>query len=158
METRYVMHGFVLGAVVSTPICYPTSRLLPQSIAFHSLIYNSKSSVHSLCCSHSGHLVLWSPIPGKQHRENIAFPFCIWLDRKVGQPNVHISSMFLQCSLPAICDPSKKSLLCQAFSLLRHFWHQKHPNNYYFAFFCCFFAGFYTELISVVTIAQSVYM
>ena len=25
-----------------------------------------------------------------------------------------------------------------AFSLLRHFQHQKHPNNNYFAFFCCF--------------------
>ena len=45
-----------------------------------------------------------------------------------------------------------------ALSLLHHFWHQKRPNNDYFAFFCCFFVGFYTELNSVVTIAWSVYM
>ena len=56
---------------------------------------------------HSGDLGLGPPIPGNQHRENIAFPFYIWLDQKVRQPNLDIPSMFLQCSLPGIGDPSK---------------------------------------------------
>ena len=46
----------------------------------------------------------------------------------------------------------------RALSLLRHFWPQKRPNSDYFAFFCCFFVAFYTELNFVIGIARSVYM
>ena len=46
----------------------------------------------------------------------------------------------------------------RAFSLLRHFWHQKRPNNDYFAFFCCFFVAFYTELYFVIGIARPAHM
>ena len=41
-----------------------------------------------------------------------------------------------------------------AFSLLRHFQHQKHPNNNYFAFF----VAFYTELNFVLTISVGLYI
>ena len=49
-------------------------------------------------------------------------------------------------------------ILGRALSLLRHFWHQKRPNSDYFAFFCCFFVAFYTELNFVIGIARSAYM
>ena len=59
------------------------------------------------CNGHSRDLVLGSPIPGKQHRESITFPFYIWLDRQVGQPNLELPSMFLRRSLTGIGDPRK---------------------------------------------------
>ena len=90
-------------------------RYTPRDIQYH--IKSSRNDVDHIRVvrskRHSGDLVLGSVTPGKQRWENIAFPFYIWLDREVGQPNLDIPSMFLQCSLPGIGDPSKKSPLCK---------------------------------------------
>ena len=74
--------------------------------------------------SHSGDLA-----PGKQHFENIAFPFYVWLDRNVGQPNLDIPSMFIYLfSLGSAMPPS--NYRCVTWYLIRSIDTSKYSKSF----------------------------
>ena len=89
------------GLLTSLRVFYSNVSLYILAISI-SLSAPSNISFSFEYVAHDGATFLFFGISGKQHCENIAFPLCAWVDRKVGQPNLDIPSMFLQCCLPGI--------------------------------------------------------